>query len=700
VPEVEQIYRQAVAALQQGALETAEQHFKSVLAEQPGHRGALNLLGMVLLRLGKANEAEGYLRQAIGGGSNADPATLYNYALVLRNLGRSSDALASVDDALAVTPDDAELWTFRGMLLNDLGRYEEAVSIFDKVVALRPDLLPAQYNRAKSLVLVKRYDEALSVCDHTLALKPDFPLAWFGRSQILKEVGRHEESLAAFEKYALLTTPHDLPRRSDIIALATDLFSFDLLPFIYPDQAAVAAERERLEALIGTIERRLEALDDLPGPPAVVLNAVFCVAGFNIGYQQKNDVILNRRYADVLQRILRIQNARLRPWSGAKIRFGIASALLRDHNASRFALEWLAQLPREDYSFFVYALNADLDEVSRKFAALGQFRQLVFNEATMFDVIAYMQNDQLDILMLPDVGMTPASRVLSQFRVAPVQCCGWGHPVTTGAPNIDFFLSRDLMEPPDAQSHYSETLVRLPNLAAYIRPSSYPVDDGLPFELPENRVLYGCLQSLFKYLPQFDFVFPQIAARLPQSCFLFIEGNPESMTGAFRSRLQVAFGRDGLDFEHFVRFLPRMSGAQFGGLLRRIHVSIDSIGWTGDNTTIQALEANCPLATLPTAFMRGRHSYGILKMMGVDELIAKTTEEFVDILVRLGADAEFRTAMGRRIAQSKHRLYEDRDFVAALDTFLKSHRAAIDKPDFAQPDLTASSRVDPKTPKL
>src|SRR5262249_28308232 len=153
---------------------------------------------------------------------------------------------------------------------------------------------------------------------------------------------------------------------------------------IYSEGAAIAAERTRLKNLIGKIERNLEVLDGLPGPPVAILNAIFCVAGFGIAYQQKNDVALNRRYANVLQRILRIEKAALAPRldRSSQIRFGIASALLRDHNACRWALEWLAQLPRDDYSFFVYAFNADLDEVSEKFAALGQFRRLAFNEKT------------------------------------------------------------------------------------------------------------------------------------------------------------------------------------------------------------------------------------------------------------------------------------------------------------------------------
>src|SRR5262249_54784671 len=158
-----------------------------------------------------------------------------------------------------------------------------------------------------------------------------------------------------FEKYAFQTTPREPPRRREIAALATDIFAFDLVPAIYSDEAEIDAERARLEDLIGRIEAKLELLADLPAPPGVILKAVFCVAGFNIAYQQMNDLELNRRYAAILQRVLRVENAPLaRPSQrSSKIRFGVASALLKDHNASRWAVEWLAQLRREDYSFFI-----------------------------------------------------------------------------------------------------------------------------------------------------------------------------------------------------------------------------------------------------------------------------------------------------------------------------------------------------------
>src|SRR5208337_1279441 len=79
----------------------------------------------------------------------------------------------------------------------------------------------------------------------------------------------------------------------------------------------------------------------------------------------------------------------------------------------------------------------------------------------------------LDILFYQDIGMEPTSFFLAFARLAPVQCVSFGHPNTTGIPNMDYFVSNDLFEPPDAPSHYSERLILLhdlPTLAYYYKP--------------------------------------------------------------------------------------------------------------------------------------------------------------------------------------------------------------------------------------
>ena len=59
-----------------------------------------------------------------------------------------------------------------------------------------------------------------------------------------------------------------------------------------------------------------------------------------------------------------------------------------------------------------------------------------------------------------DLGMDIRTYFLAFARLAPVQCVTWGHPDTTGIPNMDYFISSDLIEADGAEKHYSETLYK------------------------------------------------------------------------------------------------------------------------------------------------------------------------------------------------------------------------------------------------
>ena len=117
------------------------------------------------------------------------------------------------------------------------------------------------------------------------------------------------------------------------------------------------------------------------------------------------------------------------------------------------------------------------------------------------------------VLIYPGILMDMMSFQLAAQRLAPVQCNSWGHPETSGLPTLDYFLSSDLMEPPDATEHYTEQLVRLPNLSVYYEPVATEAvaltrhELGLHADAP----MFWCGQSLYKYLPQFDDVYPRIA---------------------------------------------------------------------------------------------------------------------------------------------------------------------------------------------
>jgi predicted O-linked N-acetylglucosamine transferase (SPINDLY family) len=256
-----------------------------------------------------------------------------------------------------------------------------------------------------------------------------------------------------------------------------------------------------------------------------------------------------------------------------------------------------------------------------------------------------------------------------------MQCTSWGHPETSGLPTIDYFLSSEMMEPPEADEHYSEKLVRLPNLSFHYTPLEVREVDlnRDTFGLRPKAVLYHCCQSLYKHLPQHDEVFPRIAQAAGDCQFMFVSyPNIRSVVEQFRSRIIRAFKRFHMDAKEHIVFLPPLAPEQYQGLNRLADIYLDTIGWSGCNSILEALSCNLPVVTLPSSLMRGREGLAIYEMMGMKDTVAGTLDEYVSLAVRLGKDSGWRQEISEKIASRKHLVYYDRECIRGLEDFLRS----------------------------
>jgi protein O-GlcNAc transferase len=257
-------------------------------------------------------------------------------------------------------------------------------------------------------------------------------------------------------------------------------------------------------------------------------------------------------------------------------------------------------------------------------------------------------------------------------RLARLQAVSWGHPETSGLPTIDCYLSADLMEPPGAEQHYSERLVRLPNLGCCFeerpvaeeppQPERWGIDPSVP--------LLVCPGVPYKYAPQHDWVFPEIAARLGECRFVFFAFGAEGPWRRLRARLVAAFERRGLAFDDYVSVLPWQTNAAFLGWLSRADVFLDTIGFSGFNTASQAIQCGLPVVTREGRFLRGRLASGPLKRIGLEELVVPTEEAYVELAVRLVEDGDYSEAVEARIDAGRPRLFNDLAPIRALEAFL------------------------------
>lgn len=725
-----QALQQALECHHGGRFAEAERLYSAVLAARPENVDALQMLGVIKLDRGELVTALQLVSEAMRLRPNT-PQILVNYGLVLEALQRYEEALEQFDAAIKRKSRFAEAHNNRGSVLTSLGRYDEALESFKRAIAIKPDYAEAHYNRGSALRKLDQHRDALQSFDRALALRPNYAKAHCNRGAVLEAMGRSEEALACFER-ALALQPnfpeamlnrtaalrslrrfHEalqnintlLARHPDYadayyqrgmllsndnnyaaamadydrtLALKPDhtkarwLSCNAAVPILYADEAEIPRQRAEYERRVRALRAAYEA-GAIPGDMSIGLGLA---QPFFLPYQNHNDRELQSLLGGLLTQVMAKRYGAVElaapPMPGEPIRIGIVSGFFRQHSVWKVGMRgWVSQLDRQRFKIFGYHTSSQCDgETAVASAYCHKFVQGPHPTAKWKEIIAA---DRPHVILYGEIGMQEDSAELAAMRLAPVQCSYLGHPQTSGMPTIDYFLSGEMIEPADGDQHYSEKLVRLPNIAFHYEPLTFTPAAVTRAEigLRPDAVAYWSAQSLFKYLPQHDEVFPRIAREVGNCQFVFIQHPTEGVNDLFRSRLERSFAAFGLKAADHCVFLPRMSLSRFAASAAQCDLMLDSIEWSGGNTTLEAIAQDLPVVTHEGRFMRGRISAGILRMMGMPETIAATIDEYVALAVRMGTDTAWRLALKARVIADRERLYRDRTCIAALEQFLE-----------------------------
>jgi protein O-GlcNAc transferase len=659
-----------------GRAAEAVAEFRAALALDAANWGAHYRLGVALARLGpqQLEEATVCFRRVIAGLPGHAAAHL-QLGLALWNRGDRAPAVALVERAVRLDPKLPAAHGLLGAMLHTVGRAEEAIASLRAAVAADPNDATACFHLGVCLCEAPsgNVQEGVSCLQRAVALAPKHVQAHIRLCWVLTEAGRRDEALAAY-RAALALHPDD-PTLQVGATMAE-------LPMICDDAAEIERCRASYSARLESLEqffaaRRARARPDSARQDA---DAVGTAQPFFLAYQGRNDRELQARYGRL---VCATMGAAYPQWAqapdvappapGEPIRVAIVSGHLWGHSVLKFPVwGWVSLLDRRRFRLYAYHTSARTDvETTRIWRSFDRFVQGPLPFERWCEVI---RADAPHLVIYPEIGMDVVTPKLAGLRLAPIQCTSLGHPTTSGFPTIDHYLSSDLMEPADADAHYTEQLVRLPNLAVAYAPPPTEVAAVRreAIGLRPEAVAFWCCQHLPKYQPEFDRVFARIARGADNAQFVFISSpRGEALTERFRARLARAFAAEGVDMRRHVVFLPRLPTAEFLGVAAVCDVFLDSIGWSGLNSTLESLAAvDLPIVTWPGPLMRGRHCLAILKLLGISETIAASQDDYVDIAVRLARHPALRTAIRAKTAAGKARLYGNPAPVRALEQWI------------------------------
>ena len=676
-----------------GQLSKAKKHFEKSLKREPGYPEALYGLGILELQNKNFAQAVRLLGSAIDSSPTVPVSYYYNLGGALRKSGDSARAVSCYKVAYDHGMDHPSALLEMGSIFRATGLYEEATGCFLKLISVNPEnidnhlLLGTTQSRAGNHdAAINNFRDALSIdptsfralsllaselylneqeqeCIDTLARavkgQPDnMQLRWFLANHL---ASYGEVDAARLEYEQLLETGNNDGTR---IRLAT------LCPVIMSSSTEIGTWRLQLNRELDSLLGQDLHVED----PATEVTST----NFFLAYHGQDDAPVQKKIAKVFEKASPSLNftaphckaiTKL-PAGKGKIRVGLISNHFRGHSIGKTSVGLVRLLPRDTFHVVVLFIGRPVADLGKVINDLAD--EAVYLPSTLKDAQRQIADLKLDILFYQDIGMEPLTYFLSYARLAPIQCTSFGHPVTTGVPNIDYYISTEAWETEESDTHYTEKLVRLHDVSsvAYYYPPAIPEDlkSRGDFGLEDDRHIYICPQTIFKFHPEFDEFLAGILRKDPLGNVVLVKGRPEHWADLLRERFMQTIP----DVIDRIIFLPRQRSDDFKNLIAVSDVSLDTIHFCGFNTTLEAFAAGVPVVTMPGPYMRSRHTTAFYKRMGFSDCVAANREEYIDVAIRLACDQAFRSRIVKKIEQGREGLWQEDNVIREFEKFFHS----------------------------
>lgn len=126
-----------------------------------------------------------------------DDADAHNsLSIALKEHGQLDGAVASCRRALKIKPDFAEAHSNLGNALRGLKQFIEATASYRRALEIKPDYAEAHNNLGVTLKDLGQFDSAVASCRRALEIKPDYADAYINLARVLTSQGKMDDAVA------------------------------------------------------------------------------------------------------------------------------------------------------------------------------------------------------------------------------------------------------------------------------------------------------------------------------------------------------------------------------------------------------------------------------------------------------------------------------------------------------------------------
>ena len=525
---------------------------------------------------------------------------------------------------------------------------------FEKALELSPKRLSILDNLASIYFINSKFEKSLKLLDELLRLNVKEKKIIDLKYKNLAILGKTKELKEFIDNY--LINDSESNKYKIIKNLA--------YPNFFEDQKTIDQLRNDLE----------KSLDDLKNKKEIKLNLdkeLIDPPIFNLSYDQYENKDLNEKIVDLFRKIYpELNQSFLHSKKNKKIKIGFFSEFFYNHTISKLFKGIIFNLDRAKFDIFVFHSEKTKKDSWHDEFLFSEINIKIKNitlPKNLNDKIDLINQQNLDIVFYPDIGMSTEFYFLSFIRFAKIQITSWGHPITTGNSSIDYFLSSKLIEKDDSQKYYSEKLILTNSLPMFF------YEPKISKNLSDNDLvkknLYFCSQSLIKIHPHFDIILKKILQKDKKAKIFFIKDKNQILYKKLSNRLKKNLKSD---FKN-INFLEPMSNDEYINFCGKASVLLDTLYFGAGNSFHESMIYGTPTVSLPSNSLKSRIVLGAYKQMKItNPPIVNNIDDYVDKAVDLAnLDENNMLELKRYYAENaKKYLFENKSFLKEFENIL------------------------------
>lgn len=701
LPELDKYIQTARQELEQGRGPEALARFVDLRPQFGQYSQYWLVLGNLYQALGQAESARQAYQQALS------VATLppEQAALILSNLGwlqqqslQLAEAEASYRQALRLQPQLVFTWNNLSTLKLEQGELKAAEAALQRCLQLAPTYAPAWVNRGLLALQHGEHTQARQAFQQARHLDPHLPASWREDICLLLE-SRQIEAAQNLLQTALNALPPS-PQSAELFWLQARL---DWLQHKSASSAtlqtlkwALTLAPERLfwrwQAELGDAESHFLAP---PEQQQAYLDQLYTnLQHWNQSPLELTAQLRELRYLpEMLWHLSYLGDSPHLELRQAQAQCLRGPSLPKDTDSTHSGPLRLGVLVTPGHEGIFNKLGAPLlaqvDPTEVEIWLLGDPERLTSwptakvhtLSPSLLNAARQIQALDLELLYYWEIGSDVLNFYLPWFRPAPIQFTGWGTPLTTGLPDVDFYLSDQLTEPEGAQQHYSEELLLLPQLPLYLHPIPKSSEQELQvlrseLQLPPHAPVYACLQNPLKFSRAFLRTLSQILSQAPDANLLLLQSRQTWVQQQVEAVLNELLATAPAALRQRLLWLPApLPRERYLQVLQLADLVLDSWDYSGGQSHDEALALGRPVLTLPGRSARSRLTLGRLRQLGSDEasalaeLIATSPQDYLARalnLIRLPKREQIQQTLAAQLPRLLQNPESPRQWTAAL----------------------------------